>query len=247
MLPRRVSARAAALREALTLEALPLDGDMEEDGYRVLLNAVEVTDAFAARMRERATRASPIFQTQAPDTNDFLRLQEHLDGDTLSEVNLPGMGAYLQRLAGRGVELHVPVLLVTRVGARGQVGHTDWHPHEIAARAAGVPLPFSILIALKDGTKFHLWRRMRMGCVPPRDLVPTRRGVITLPKGAILEFAGDVVHAGAGAATRADENVRVHAYCDVPGVLRDADATYFLTLEQAAFAQNLSGVGLREP
>ncbi len=95
-------------------------------------------------------------------------------------------------------------------------------------------MPLASLSALMDGTLLDVWPgAIRFDA--SRSYKPLQ---IKLNKGDVLIFRGDLVHAGASVG--AVENVRIHAYLDVEGVVRpkhkegdmEVEETYFMCDEK---------------
>lgn len=173
-------------------------------GVRIVrvLDDVESARA-AARVRAIAERdARPIWN------GDARRLMCELpSGDELHAR----FDAALRRarvLAAPSQRARLVVLRSLR-GCVRQGLHTDY---PMQAAAAARPKPRGALLALEHRTRLVVQ--------------PAHAGAVVLldvPVGACVVFDGDVVHAGA---EYAEDNVRVHAYLDVPNVRRRADTVW---------------------
>jgi len=104
------------------------------------------------------------------------------------------------------------VALKSFPGCMRQPWHYDYDPaHFKGATVACRPL--GVLIALQDGTRFHVR-------LPSGEEVE-----VLLGKGDVLVFDGGLLHAGAAYES---ENVRLHAYIDVSCLKRRKNMTWLV-------------------
>lgn len=109
------------------------------------------------------------------------------------------------------------VALLSKLWCKAQLAHTDFSPKTLAnVLLVGDDgnMPLACLVALVDDTVFDVWPYAirfdgKRVCKPMQ---------IRLEAGDMLIFRGDLVHAGAAVGEM--ENVRIHAYLDVEGVVR---------------------------
>jgi ectoine hydroxylase-related dioxygenase (phytanoyl-CoA dioxygenase family) len=108
-----------------------------------------------------------------------------------------------------------------------QLPHSDYDPVMAPDNS-----PFGMLIALQNGTRLKIWTGSCRCWVDGNDGWPTldltapdqfESRMVTLQKGQVLVFRGDLIHAGAAYESR---NVRVHCFLDVPDLTRVKRKTY---------------------
>ena len=128
------------------------------------------------------------------------------------------------------------VTLLSKLFCEAQLAHTDFSPDTLSnVLLDDNKMPLACLVVLMDGTVFDVWPgaiRFDKNC----DFKPMH---LKLRVGDVLIFRGDLVHAGA-ALTGDVENVRIHAYLDVEGVVRpkhkegdvEVEETYFMCDEK---------------
>jgi hypothetical protein len=98
-----------------------------------------------------------------------------------------------------------------------QEPHTDYDVGDAAfAKAPLDALPFSVLLAIDDGTKFVVYG-------PAASCVKEDRQELTLNAGDLLFFRGDIVHSGA---SYSKPNSRVHVYVDRYTIARAKNESY---------------------
>lgn len=164
--------------------------------------------------------------------NDKKRVQ--LSADKIAEL------AEFQRVLKERLAPHFPrhkvdsmVALLSKTWCKAQLSHTDFTPETLANATDDTTLLAS-LSALMDGMLFDVWPgAIRFDA--SRSYKPMK---IKLNKGDVLIFRGDLVHAGASVGVV--ENVRIHAYLDVEGVVRpkhkegdmEVEETYFMCDEK---------------
>lgn len=107
--------------------------------------------------------------------------------------------------------LSEPVVLQSRKGCLQQQWHTDYDPATVTASES---VSMSVILALTDGTSLEVMD----GQGRPRH--------ISLKKGEVCLFDGDMIHAGSAYAI---DNIRLFAYLDlIVGKPRRKNATYLL-------------------
>ena len=170
--------------------------------------------------------------------NDGLRLQRSIDAGELgaSEMTINLKKAIIEMLK-REHPLHrvkgdkSMVVLMSRENCKAQLAHTDFSKDTLApVKNSDEKMPLACLVALMDDTAFDVWP----GAIrfdESRKIKPLQ---VRLNAGDMLVFRGDLVHGGA--AVGEQENVRIHAYIDVEGVIRPKenaiDETYFMHEKQ---------------
>jgi hypothetical protein len=124
------------------------------------------------------------------------------------------------------------VALLSKTWCKAQLAHTDYSPDTLAnVLGQDENMPLACLVALTDDTVFDVW--------PHAIRFDNKRKLksmqIRLRAGDVLIFRSDLVHGGA--AVGEVENVRIHAYLDVGGVVRPqhddgVEETYFMCDEK---------------
>ena len=145
--------------------------------------------------------------------NDGLRLQRSIDAGELGENEMA------MRLKRAIIETLKREHLLHRVkGDKSMVSrenckaHTDFSEEPV--KNSDERMPLACFVALMDDTAFDVW----LGAIrfdESRKIKPLQ---VRLNAGDMLVFRGDLVHGGAAVGER--ENVRIHAYIDVEGVIR---------------------------
>ena len=166
--------------------------------------------------------------------NDGLRLQRTIDAGELAENE---MAMRLKRAIVETLKREHPlhgvkgdksmVVLMSRKKCKAQLAHTDFSKDTLApVKNSDEKMPLACLVALMDDTAFDVWP----GAIrfdESRKIKPLQ---VRLNAGDMFVFRGDLVHGGA--AVGEQENVRIHAYIDVEGVIRPKeeaiDETYFM-------------------
>ena len=127
------------------------------------------------------------------------RIDPPLLGDVVAEIWQVLM---VDGLLGRRVGRQPPVVLHSVKGCQKGPNHWDFDPMVVSGMADD-DAPCSVVLALQDGTRFHLY---------PPGYSPDGAGmVVELDAGDLLVFRADMLHSGAAYDS---DNYRVHFYLD---------------------------------
>ena len=121
------------------------------------------------------------------------------------------------------LEIQPYVIIKSLSGCQEQAAHIDYILNDELKNTSQDKMPLAVIIALQNNTKINVW--------PGSILLhkykgpPIKKTILTLNKGDIFLFRGDLVHAGA---SYEDENIRLHTYLDSPDVSRQHNTTYII-------------------
>lgn len=214
--------RGSILRQCLSPHA--------PGGYTVFRKALDHAACLQWRMDLQYGEEVGIFNDFARDGN---RSQKPVLGSS-------GVVASLQKFCRVHFpqhEMRDPVVILSAAGCAEQIPHTDYDVGSFPQ----VPnwVPWSVVLCVERTSRFVLWSyshkhvRSRSSSVCPGGVQDVAREVarkdLTLHRGDVLFFRGDLVHAGAGYQL---PNTRVHAYLDHPLVRRPPNQTLPIDLIQ---------------
>ena len=125
------------------------------------------------------------------------------------------------------------VMLVSESGCQRQREHSDYTQANLLRVGENDDrMPLACIIALQDGTTIDVWpgsirwaekkETENDSSTFNKSLVPLK---VTLNRGDVLFFRGDLVHAGAASTLF---NIRLHIYLDVDGVSGSANYTFYM-------------------
>ena len=117
------------------------------------------------------------------------------------------------------------VMLVSESGCQSQREHSDYtRANLLRVGQDDDQMPLACIIALHDGTTIDVWPGSIRWAQRTfnESLVPLK---VTLNRGDVVFFRGDLVHAGAASTLF---NIRLHIYLDVDGVSRSANYTFYM-------------------
>ena len=101
--------------------------------------------------------------------------------------------AFLRQVLGHEYTLYNPVIISNTLVAPPQQWHTDYSPEQMSVAHP----PYGVIFAAEDGVTLQVWLH---NAEQPETL--------SIPRGSLVLFHGDLVHAGSGGANGA----RVHMY-----------------------------------
>jgi ectoine hydroxylase-related dioxygenase (phytanoyl-CoA dioxygenase family) len=211
---------------------------METDGYIIIRGALQVTDALVeAATRGLNKREHSIFNGATEALDDCQRSQALLHMHTHPALRVVRDAIKTTLLIQGYPKLSVKdfVCLRSKAGCQEQPAHCDYVPDEALLACIPAERPMGVLIALSPGgARLRVWTgsyqmhapdaRQKLQRAPP---FPAE--LLELERGDMVMFRGDLVHAGAG---YKEENLRIHAYVDSPGVKRPPDQTFLLGEDQ---------------
>ncbi len=184
---------------------------------------------------------------QGPESNDNRRVQasvgEMRDDSPFSEELQILLDAASKKL-GAMVRSRSPsdmVALLSLQGCGPQRPHADYTREALQIiKDDGVcsGLPLGVVIAFQPNTLFDIWP----GAIDWDETRFYEHKQVKLGPGDAIFFLGNAVHAGAAFE---NENVRLHCYLDSPGVLREADTTWYMDV--AAGIGNILPRGVKLP
>ena len=117
------------------------------------------------------------------------------------------------------------VMLVSESGCQRQREHSDYtQANLLRVGEHDDRMPLACIIALHDGTTIDVWPGSIRWAQRTfnESLVPLK---VTLNRGDVVFFRGDLVHAGAASTLF---NIRLHIYLDVDGVSGSANYTFYM-------------------
>lgn len=195
------------------------------DNERVVLIPVSVDEddedaQLAQSLRKQFTRDKRTIFNGSERQNDGRRLQAPLrfgsrDADLVHRKLVSTLESFFGRTRFEEFTMRNWVILVSLPGCAEQMLHTDFDSGLIqrSLRATG-GTSWGMIYAIESGTKL---------IVQAEDDKPAE--TLYIPRGYMLLFRGDVVHAGA---QYDKENLRVHAYIDHYSVPRVRDRTFLV-------------------
>lgn len=201
--------------------------DLKLRGWAIVKSVVDTQDKdlkqYVANVE--AQRLKPIFNSVSK--RDKRRLQTVLPPYT-NEPWAQIVKDVIQTLTP-GLTMVESALIHSAPGCTKQRRHTDY---DSAAVAECEIKPYSLLIAISDEAKLHIYPREREGGgggeeggnEGDEELKELKELTITLKPGDGILFRGDIMHAGAA---YNDANTRLFAYLDSPEIERLPNATYF--------------------
>ena len=123
------------------------------------------------------------------------------------------------------------VVLRSEKGCKKQLAHCDYEQDITFARCPDSQIPLGCLVCIMEGTTIDVWlKSIRLPCLDTEltdEIVPIPRTTISLKRGQILVFRGDLVHAGS---SYDHDNCRIHVFMDSDMVPRYPNRTYFIYL-----------------
>lgn len=192
---------------------------LHTSGFVVLRGAVAVSDELVAKVRHQSRHAGAIFNYTGAGANDDdgrrrqQRLMTRQLGPWTREVEA-AVAPYL----GPSRVVREYVAIISQHGCQQQALHWDYDPDACRAACTDDTIPLAVIVTLMPDTCLVV----SPGAIRGRRDLPITE--ITTQPGDIVVFRGDLIHAGAAYPDRS--NVRVHAYVDVRGFVRQSNATY---------------------
>lgn len=149
--------------------------------------------------------------------------------DFLKDLEAAVTGVMMFLLLWKGSSTHtfdVWAAIKSRAGCKEQRAHTDYDPKAADFRRSATlgEHPYSAIFALEKGTSFVVYG-------PASTATRRTRRLVSLERGDLLIFRGDVVHAGAA---YRKPNTRVHVYIDHARVRRDRDMSWDAPFEKGS-------------
>lgn len=167
--------------------------------YKVYKKVFTFTPEIEKYIIEKSKKGTPIFNNKYD--NDKKRIQYDIEEDTVGITN------QLQKIVNdhgyKGI-VNDPVIIKSLSYCKRQQLHTDYDVEKIKMNE----YPHGIIVGCSDGCRF---------------IVGTSKKYIHFDKGDVIIFRGDTVHAGSEYYT---ENIRLHAYIDVPTHERIKNETF---------------------
>ena len=133
---------------------------------------------------------------------------------------------YIKKNVSKQLTVNNWVILKSKPGCKEQLPHCDYLPSNDFKNCPEDYVPLLSLIALETNTKINVWKNSigyLTGLLPQTKIKKT---ILSLDKGDMFVFRGDLVHAGA---SYDDENIRLHAYLDSVICPRNPNRTYIIS------------------
>lgn len=204
--------------------------ELHRHGYQIHRKAQKIPQQLCLVLKKQAGKAAIIFNnTKRLRGNDKKRRQAFLNPEGPVKTFMKSLFAF-------AMEKHpnlLPnsfVVLKSLPGCKSQLPHCDYTQDETFNPKSDNYVPLGCLVALQDGTKLDVWPksiRLSTGPVRRRNLpnkAPIQREQVSLQRGDVLFFRGDLVHAGS---SYAKTNHRVHFFLDNPEIRRPGNNTWF--------------------
>ena len=185
------------------------------DGYVHLKSWISVTEAHTllSSCAPLVATATYIFNDNPTQKEDRKRVQEKMPKRLSNILHKKLVATFPEK------EINDFVILKSKAGCHKQAAHMDYIPTPDILNATDDKIPLLFLLALEDKTKLLVWPQSH-------TLHKTISHIeINLNAGDAVVFRGDLVHAGASYET---DNIRVHAYLDIPGIKRRKNMTYII-------------------
>ena len=107
------------------------------------------------------------------------------------------------------------VALKTEEDAKKQFCHTDYNP-EMIFDLPDHHMPLLLMIPLEDNTTLHIWNPSRAILAGTYRFTKVKSSVLTINKGDLVVFRGDLIHAGSE--WNGSAKYRLHCYFHHPSV-----------------------------
>lgn len=166
---------------------------------------------------EACTYGTQIFNYTGVDSDDDDHLRRQLAlPSRLAPISSAVEARARRALSSRGIDVGPAVMIYSAPGCQQQALHTDYDTRQMAKEVAGGnPVPYVVVVAVTDGTRMIV------------DDGET--ATVQIPTGSALQFAGDVVHAGA---SYQEGHARLHFYAKTSPTLEAAGRTFLIGQER---------------
>lgn len=229
----------------------PVHDKLHDQGYVIVKNKFKIPDNVKNHFEQTVQRrGSAIFNhNENSKHNDRKRIQVNV---TAKSKYIQGfMDTLNQSLAKsfRHLEINDWVVIGSKPGCKNQAAHTDYSPSPDMTDESKIPI--NVLIALEDGTLINVWPGSH-GLIC-NDLIdqdglsdwdkmgtgynqyrPIKMQTLSLNKGDLLLFRGDLVHAGA---SYEKANCRLHCYLDAG--YREPNRTWLINRHASQYLRDL--------
>lgn len=178
--------------------------------YTIYKDLFNVSDDVLNNIKSYTADGGPIFNNI---DNDKKRIQYDVSGKLKREIETI-LQEYVDSLGYGGVVNDV-VILKSLPFCKRQQTHCDYDK-KILDNLNVEDYPYGMIVALDDNTRFIVY--------PDKNT----KKYLRLNRGDILIFRGDLLHAGSEYYV---QNIRLHAYIDVPKYKRLPNMTYYANEE----------------
>lgn len=191
------------------------------DGYKIIKKAVDIPDNVYEELKKQVDKkARFIFNSSR---NDKKRVQCRLSyRQKYMSAFVLKLNRYIKKNVSNNLSINDWVILKSKPGCKEQLSHCDYLPSDDFMECPEDYIPLLCLVAIEPNTKINVWKNS----IGYSSLIKINKTILSLDKGDMFIFRGDLVHAGA---SYDKENIRLHAYLDSFLCPREPNRTYIIS------------------